>query len=76
VSRPGWLDHDPARLAASLAQFAGHPAYGTSQLRDDQARFVFLLSGGEEPLFGPAAAITAPPQNPSDADCGPTGLQR
>ena len=49
-----WLARDPARLAASLQQFVGHPAYGLAQLRDDLERFVFLLGGSDgEPLFGP-----------------------
>ena len=49
----GWLARDPACLAASLGEFAGHPAYGTSQLRQDLDRFVFLLGGRDgEPLFG------------------------
>jgi hypothetical protein len=48
-----WLARDPARLAASLAEFVGHPAYGITQLRDDLERFVFLLGGSDgEPLFG------------------------
>jgi hypothetical protein len=50
----GWLARDPARLAASLEEFVGHPAYGLAQLRDDLERFVFLLGGSDgEPLFGP-----------------------
>jgi hypothetical protein len=49
-----WLARDPARLGASLADFAGHPAYALPQLRDDLERFVFLLGGSDgEPLFGP-----------------------
>jgi hypothetical protein len=50
----GWLDRDPARLAASLEDFVGHPAYGITQLHQDLERFVFLLGGSDgEPLFGP-----------------------
>jgi hypothetical protein len=50
----GWLDRDPARLAAPLEDFVGHPAYGTTQLHQDLERFVFLLGGSDgEPLFGP-----------------------
>jgi hypothetical protein len=50
----GWLARDPARLAASLEQFVGNPAYGLAQLRDDLERFIFLLGGSDgEPLFGP-----------------------
>ena len=49
-----WLTRDPARLAASLEEFVGHPAYGLAQLRSDLERFVFLLGGSDgEPLFGP-----------------------
>jgi hypothetical protein len=49
-----WLDRDPDRLGASLAQFVGHPAYDISQLRDDLERFTFLLGGSDgEQLFGP-----------------------
>jgi hypothetical protein len=48
-----WLARDPARLAASLADFVGHPAYGTGQLRQDLERIVFQLGGSDgEPLFG------------------------
>ena len=50
----GWLARDPARLAASLEEFVGHPAYGITQLRDDLERFTFLLGGSDgESLFGP-----------------------
>ncbi len=50
----GWLRHDSGRLAASLEEFAGHPAYGIQDLRGDLERFVFLLGGSDgEPLFGP-----------------------
>ena len=49
-----WLARDPARLAASLEQFVGHPAYGPQDLRADLEWFVFLLGGSDgEPLFGP-----------------------
>ena len=50
----GWLARDPARLAASLEEYVGHPAYDIDQLRQDLERFVFLLGGSDgEPLFGP-----------------------
>ncbi len=43
----------PAASAPPLAQFAGHPAYGLPQLRQDLERFVFLLGGSDgEDLFG------------------------
>jgi len=49
-----WLAQDRGRLAASLEQFVGHPAYGLAQLRGDLERFVFLLGGSDgEQLFGP-----------------------
>jgi hypothetical protein len=49
-----WLTQDPGRLGASLEQFAGHPAYGITQLREDLERFAFLLGGSDgEPLFSP-----------------------
>jgi hypothetical protein len=49
-----WLTRDPARLAASLEEFVGHPAYGLDERRSDLERFVFLLGGSDgEPLFGP-----------------------
>ena len=53
----GWLARDPGHLAASLAQFVGHPAYGLDELRADLERFVFLLGGSDgKTLFdvGPA----------------------
>jgi hypothetical protein len=44
---------DRCRLAASLEEFTGHPAYGIVQLRGDLERFVFLLGGSHgESLFG------------------------
>ena len=51
-----WLARDPDRLGISLEAFAGHPAYGTAQLRQDLIRFTFLLGGDDgESLFGPDA---------------------
>jgi len=50
----GWLESDHDNLAASLARFVGSPAYGTSTLRDDLARFRFLLGVTDgEGLFTP-----------------------
>jgi hypothetical protein len=46
-----WLARDPGRLSASLEDFAGHPAYGIQQLRDDLDRFVFLLGSSDEEQF-------------------------
>ncbi len=48
------LARNPARLAKSLAEFTGHPAYGLVQLRDDLERFILLLGGSDgELLFAP-----------------------
>ena len=52
-----WLARDPGRLGPSLEEFAGHPAYGLAQLRQDLDRFTFLLGGDDgESLFGPDQA--------------------
>ena len=42
-----WLTADPDRLAASLAAFIGHPAYGPDALRADLDRLAFLLGGND-----------------------------
>jgi hypothetical protein len=48
-----WLARDPGHLAASLDDFAGHPAHGIQDLRGDLERFIFLLGGSDgEPLSG------------------------
>lgn len=50
----GWLAADPERLAVSLLEYIGHPAYGPGALRADLERFAFLLGGSDgENLFGP-----------------------
>jgi hypothetical protein len=49
-----WLARDQHHLQASLEDFVGSHGYGTPQLRDDLARFIFLLAGSDsEPLFNP-----------------------
>jgi hypothetical protein len=49
-----WLARGHDRLADSLENFVGHPAYGISQLRMDLDRVTFLLGGNDgEHLFGP-----------------------
>ena len=49
-----WLARAPARLAASLEEFIGNPAYGLHDFRSALERFVILLGGSAgEPLFGP-----------------------
>jgi hypothetical protein len=56
-----WLARDRARLDASLEQFVGHPAYNIGELRQDMARFTFLLGGDDgEPLFGHGTAESGP----------------
>jgi hypothetical protein len=48
-----WLASDPSRLAPSLLDYIGHPAYGLDELRTDLDRFTFLLGGDDgEVLFG------------------------
>ena len=47
-----WLTADPDPLDASLTRFVGHRAYGAAQLRADLHRFVFLLGGDGQALFG------------------------
>ncbi|MGD0247120.1 MAG: hypothetical protein ABSB59_43280 [Streptosporangiaceae bacterium] len=50
----GWLESDRANLTASLARFVGSPAYGPASLRDDFARFRFLLGATDgEGVFTP-----------------------
>ena len=49
-----WLACDRDHLEASLEGFVSKCAYGTRQLRDDLARFIFLLGGSDgESLLGP-----------------------
>lgn len=49
-----WLSRDRDHLEPSIESFVGSPAYGTRQLREDLARFIFLLGGNDgEPLFDP-----------------------
>jgi len=53
----------PARLGSSLADFIGHPGYGTAQLCQDLNRFVFLLGGSDgEPPFGPRSCDSRHPR--------------
>lgn len=49
-----WLGADPEPLAASLAGFLGAEGYDLPRLREDLARFRFLLGADDgETLFGP-----------------------
>jgi hypothetical protein len=45
------LTRDPGRLAASLEDFVGNPAYSIQHLRNDLDRFVFLLGGSDGEHF-------------------------
>jgi hypothetical protein len=52
-----WLAVDHVRLGASLARFIGIDGYGVGALRDDLARFMFLLGETDgEGLFSPRCA--------------------
>jgi hypothetical protein len=54
-----WLTADPERLAASLFDFIGHPAYGPDALHADLDRFAFLLGGNDgEFLLGEDPDLT------------------
>ena len=65
-----WLARDSGPLSASLVQFAGHPAYGITQPRDDLERFAFLLAGSDgEQLFGPCPGSR--PRRAYPGPCGP-----
>jgi hypothetical protein len=52
-----WLARDRDHLERSLESFVGSPAYGTRQLSDDLARFVFLLGGSYGERFRPPAGL-------------------
>ena len=74
----GWLARD---LAASLADCAGNPGLGTTQLRQDLDRFIFLLGGGDDggELLGRhrrnANGTVSPPRGqPSPKPPASTGL--
>jgi hypothetical protein len=50
----GWLARDPGRLAASLEDFVGHPAYDLANCTATWNGSSFLLGGSDgEPLFDP-----------------------
>lgn len=49
-----WLEHDHDLIAASLARFVSTSDYGPASLREDFARFAFLLGATDgEDLFTP-----------------------
>ena len=47
-----WLGGDVGEVADSLSVFVGGGGYDIDGLRTDLARFVFLLGGDGEMLFG------------------------
>jgi hypothetical protein len=50
----GWLATDHGPINESLARFVGCEAYSLESLRDDLARFTFLLGGSDgEGIFSP-----------------------
>ena len=52
----GWLATDHGPVNESLTRFVGCEAYGVESLRDDLARFTFLLGESDgEGLFSPHA---------------------
>jgi hypothetical protein len=52
-----WLATDREQLGTSLARFIGIDGYGLEALRDDLARFMFLLGETDgEGLFSPRIA--------------------
>jgi hypothetical protein len=64
-----WLESDRAVLAASLAQFVGVPGYGSDSLREDFARFRFLLGFTDgEGLFSSAEARRRGQSNADGSD--------
>ena len=64
----GWLVRDPARLEASLNDYADHPAHGIQRLRDLD-RFAFPLgSDGEQYL-------TSDPDQPGEGGATTTDQQ-
>jgi hypothetical protein len=53
-----WLTTDHGPVNESLARFTGCGAYGAESLRDDLARFTFLLGESDgEGLFSPRTPI-------------------
>jgi hypothetical protein len=57
-----WLATDHEQLSTSLARFIGIDGYGVGTLRDDLARFMFLLGETDgEGLFSPRTAELTEP---------------
>jgi hypothetical protein len=56
-----WLSADRDRLEASLRQFLDTGGYDVTQLRNDLARFVFLLGGDDgDALFTDTGPVDQP----------------
>jgi hypothetical protein len=54
TASPNWLATDHGPVNESLARFVGCDAYGVESLRDDLARFTFLLGESDgEGIFSP-----------------------
>ncbi len=58
-----WLATDHGPVKDSLTRFVGCDAYGAETLRDDLARFTFLLGGsdGRRPLLATHPRLNAMP---------------
>jgi hypothetical protein len=62
LTRSAWLATDHEQLSTSLARFIGIDGYGVGTLRDDLARFMFLLGETDgEGLFSPRTAELTEP---------------
>ena len=60
-----WLARDHHHLETPLRASPAGRAYRTQQLRDDLARFIFLLGGSDgEPLFDPERQQNTPSARP------------
>ena len=71
-----WLARDPARRAASLGEFVGHPACGLGELRGDLERVVFLPGGSDgKHLLGPHPPSPPRPRSSGETKPGPQGLR-
>jgi hypothetical protein len=64
-----WIATDRGAINESLIRFVGCDAYGVQSLRDDLARFIFLLGESDgEGLFLPSI-----PAERTHRDSGPDG---
>ena len=65
-----WLESDHDNLAESLEPFIGSTVYGPDSLREDFARFRFLLgvTDGKWPVHPGPAVIARLPRSPGNAE--------